>query len=293
MTGIGLYPEKEEPRLGKLDQLAASVGGIFAPWLRPSAKRFSRIVQVVHACGKELEALSDGEILERSKALRPLLRSQGFRIDLVGKSFALVKEVARRTLGMPHFDVQLIGGWVILNGMVAEMETGEGKTLAATLPACTAALAGVPVHIITVNDYLAQRDTEWMAPIYRSLGITVGTVVHGMDPAAKRRAYRCDVTYCTNKELAFDYLRDRIVLWDRPSPLRLQLEKLYGEGSRVNQLLMRGLHFGIVDEADSVLIDEARTPLIISSGGEGVHDPRIYVCAMNLARELVEKQDSL
>jgi preprotein translocase subunit SecA len=187
---------------------------------------------------------------------------------------------------MAHFDVQLIGGLVMLNGIVAEMETGEGKTLVATLPASTAALAGVPVHIITVNDYLAQRDAEWMGPIYRALGLSVGIIVHGMDLPAKRAAYQCDITYCTNKEVAFDYLRDRIVLWDRPSPVRLRLERLYGDGSRVGQLLLRGLHFGIVDEADSVLIDEARTPLIISSEGEGIYDPSVYQCAMGLARDL-------
>ncbi len=142
----------------------------------------------------------------------------------MAEAFALVREAARRTLNMPHFDVQLVGGLVLLKGMVAEMETGEGKTLAATLPACTSALAGVPVHIVTVNDYLATRDAEWMGPIYRTLGLSVGTIIHGMDPTAKKNAYRCDVTYCTNKEVTVDYLRDRIVLWNRPTAIRLQIE---------------------------------------------------------------------
>jgi len=175
--------------------------------------------------------------------------------------------------------------------MVAEMETGEGKTLTATLPACTAALAGVPVHIITVNDYLADRDTNWMGPVYRALGLTVGTIKHGIDPEARRAAYRCDITYCTNKEVTFDYLRDRIVLWDRPSQIRLQVERLYGERSRVRHLLLRGLHFGIVDEADSVLIDEARTPLIISAEGDGYDEQSVYQQALGLARELVPGKD--
>ena len=289
--GTGLYPEREEPHVGKVERLTATVGGLFAPWLRPRAERFSGIIEAINACSREIESWSDRKILEESQALRPHLRNEGYQEELVAQAFALVREAAHRTLDMRHFDVQLIGGWVLLHGMVAEMETGEGKTLVATLPACTAALAGVSVHIITVNDYLAQRDAEWMAPIYRALGLTVGTIIHGMDPAAKREAYGCDITYCTNKEVAFDYLRDRIVLWDRPSRIRLQLERLYGENSRVNQLLLRGLHYGIVDEADSVLIDEGRTPLIISSEADGVYDPNVYEHAMGLANELVRKED--
>jgi len=198
-------------------------------------------------------------------------------------AFALVREASQRALGLRHFDVQLVGGLILLQGMVAEMETGEGKTLTATLPACTAALAGIPVHIITVNDYLAERDTQWMEQIYRALGLRAGAIIHGMNPEAKRAAYRCDVTYCTNKEVAFDYLRDRIVLWDRPGEIRLQLERLYGEGSRMNRLMMHGLHYGIVDEADSVLIDEARTPLIISAEGDGYDEQRLYEQALEMA----------
>ena len=287
----GVYPEREEPQLGKIDRFAATVGGMFAPWLRPHANRFKGIIEAVNARGRSMADWSDGRILEVSQSLRPRLRREGYKEDLVGQAFALVREVAGRTLGTRHFDVQLMGGWVLMNGMLAEMETGEGKTLTATLPACTSALAGVPVHIITVNDYLAERDADWMGPIYRALGLTVGCIVHGMDPAARRHAYRCDVTYCTNKEIVFDYLRDRIVLWDRPTPVRLQVERLYGENSRVHQLLLRGLHFAIVDEADSVLIDEARTPLIISSEADGMYDPSVYQHAIGLARALVQKED--
>jgi preprotein translocase subunit SecA len=216
---------------------------------------------------------------------------EGFKREWVAQAFALVREASQRTLGLRHFDVQLVGGLILLQGMVAEMETGEGKTLTATLPACTAALAGIPVHIITVNDYLAERDTQWMEPIYRALGLRAGAIIHGMNPEAKRAAYRCDVTYCTNKEVAFDYLRDRIVLWDRPGEIRLQLERLYGERSRVNRLMMRGLHYGIVDEADSVLIDEARTPLIISAEGDGYDEQRLYEQALDMAKGLVPGED--
>jgi preprotein translocase subunit SecA len=144
------------------------------------------------------------------------------------------------------------------------METGEGKTLTATLPAATAALAGIPVHVITVNDYLTDRDAQWMGPVYRALGLTVGTVVHGLDPAQRREAYGANVTYCTNKEVAFDYLKDRIVLGRDSDRTRLRVERLYEKRPRLDRLLLRGLHYGIIDEADSVLVDEARTPLIIS-----------------------------
>jgi len=286
-----LYPEREEPRLKKADRFGAAVGGIFAPWLRPRAGRFKWIVNAVNRCAPEFEQFSDEQILAAGRNLAQKLRQEGFQQGLVARTFALVREAAVRTVNLRHRDVQLVGGAVLLNGMVAEMETGEGKTLTATLPACTLALGGVPVHIITVNDYLAARDAEWMQPVYRALGLTVGTIIHGLDPATRRNAYRCDVTYCTNKEVAFDYLRDRIVLWDRPSLIRLQLERLYGEDSRANQLAMRGLRFAIVDEADSVLVDEARTPLIISSEADGFYDPGVYHQALATAQKLDRGKD--
>jgi len=288
---VGIYPERQEPRMGWLDRVAASATGKLAPWLRPQASRFEWIINLVNDQAGFMGELNDGEIKKLSQSLRQRLRSEGYKQELVAQAFALVREVAGRTLGMRHFDVQLIGGLVLLNGMIAEMETGEGKTLAATLPACTSALAGIPVHIITVNDYLADRDTKWMGPIYQALGLTVGTIKHGMDSEARRAAYRCDVTYCTNKEVTFDYLRDRIVLWDRPSQTRLQLERLYGDRSRVRNLLLRGLHFAIVDEADSVLIDEARTPLIISAEGEGDDEQRFYEQALDIAKTLIPGED--
>ena len=285
-SSAGVYPEREEVRLGKVDQFAASVRGWFAPWFRPRYRRFSPIVDAAAAFAEEAAQLTDAQLPETARRLGLKLRREGQHRALVGNTFALVREAAHRTVGMRHLDVQLTGGAVMLDGMVAEMETGEGKTLTATLPACVLALVGVPVHIITVNDYLAQRDAQWMGPIYRALGLSCGTIVHGMDPNARRQAYRCDITYCTNKEVAFDYLRDRIVLWDRPTPMRLQLEKLYGDHSRVKQLALRGLYFAIVDEADSVLVDEARTPLIISSETEGTHPPELYRYALHFAKGL-------
>jgi preprotein translocase subunit SecA len=291
MVAAGLYPEREETSLGKMDRFAASVGGIFAPWIRPGPERFRWIIDAVRSHRRAVAGMSDLEILEESRRLRPVLRREGFRRELVARSFALVREAAERRLGTPHFDVQLMGGLVLLKGMVGEMETGEGKTLTATLAASTLGLSGVSVHIITVNDYLARRDAAWMSPIYEALGLKVGAILHGMTPAAKQEAYRADITYCTNKEVAFDYLRDRIVLWDRPTAIRLRVERLYGEQSRINRLLLRGLQFAIVDEADSVLIDEARTPLIISSEGEGSHPPAVYREAIEAAKSLVRKED--
>jgi preprotein translocase subunit SecA len=287
----GIYPERKVPRLSKTDQFTAAAGGLFAQWLRPRANRFKWIIDAVDSQTNEIEHLREDQILDVVRDLRQRLKSEGYRQDLVARSFALVREIAWRTVEMRPLDVQLIGGLVILSGMVAEMETGEGKTLTATLPACALAFSGVPVHIITVNDYLAQRDAEWMEPVYRTLGLTVGTIRHGIDPDARRAAYRCDITYCTNKEVAFDYLRDRIVLWDRPSSIRLRLEGLYGDNSRINQLVMRGLHYAIVDEADSVLVDESRTPLIISAAAEGVVAPDIYQHALGIAKELRRQQD--
>jgi preprotein translocase subunit SecA len=223
--------------------------------------------------------------------LRYRLRGHAWHRDLLARTFALVRTVAAQTLDMPHFDVQIMGGWVLLHGMVAEMQTGEGKTLAATLPACTMALAGVPVHIVTVNDYLAQRDAEWMGPLYRALGLTVGMVVHGMPLEARQAAYACDVTYCTNKELAFDYLKDRLVLGRQQSRLQLQLARVTGAAERRRRLVLRGLCYAIVDEADSVLIDEARTPLILAGGADTVPEQRAYHSALALAAQMTAGRD--
>ena len=179
----------------------------------------------------------------------------------------------------------------MLNGLIAEMETGEGKTLAATLPAVTAALAGIPVHIVTVNDFLVARDAAWMKPIYDAFGVSVGTIVEGASHEERRRAYYCGVTYCTNKQIVFDYLRDRLLLEQENRPLHRKLEGLYRAQPRAGQLLLRGLCFAIVDEADSVLIDEARTPLIISRAGDTKEEERTYRQALDAARRLRTPRD--
>ncbi|RLB28966.1 MAG: prepilin peptidase, partial [Deltaproteobacteria bacterium] len=269
-----LRPERKELRWGLLDHAWRIITNGFVQLYQEHDHRVSTFVSKVEDYGRSIEGMTDLELTEEAHRLRRLLHFQGLQRERVARSFALIREVASRTIGMRHFHTQIIGGRVLLNGMVAEMETGEGKTLTATLAAGTAALAGVPVHVITVNDYLTARDAEWMGPVYRALGLEVGCVVHDMPPEARRAAYNCDVTYCTNKEIAFDYLRDWIALGSRVNPLRLQAEYLYGQGARVHRLLLRGLHFGIVDEADSILIDEARTPLILSKslGSKGERD---------------------
>ena len=202
-------------------------------------------VEAINAMENELQALSDAELAARTEQFRIDLANGASLDDLLIPAFATVREAARRVLGMRPFDVQLIGGMVLHNGGIAEMRTGEGKTLVATLPVYLNALAGNGVHVVTVNDYLAKRDSEWMGRVYKFLGLSVGVIVHGLSDEERRAAYACDVTYATNNELGFDYLRDNMK-YDRPS------------------MVQRGHNYAIVDEVDSILVDEARTPLIIS-----------------------------
>ena len=269
----GFYPERELPREGALDRLLAAAQ-YFGGKVGGRRDRPWRIIAATPARA----SLSADE-------LRVRLRREGFTDELLGQAFALVRSAAERSIGMRHFDVQLVGAAAMLHGMVAEMETGEGKSLTATLAAATAALAGRAVHVITVNDYLAGRDGEAMRPLYGALGLSVGCVVHGMDPAARRAAYGRDITYCSNKEIAFDYLRDRLVLGGKPRAIAERIEALAG-GDRAGRLLLRGLQFAIVDEADSVLVDEARTPLILSSAVDAAKEGGLYRQALRLAGQL-------
>jgi preprotein translocase subunit SecA len=227
-----------------------------------------RFVARVAALADEIAALDDLQLRAEARTLRAVLRRDGFVRAPVARAFALVREAAARVMGQRHYDTQVLAGWSLLQGALVEMATGEGKTFAATLPAVTAALAGLPVHVITVNDYLAARDVDTMRRLYEFFGLSVKAVVHGLTNAERRAAYAADVTYASNKELAFDYLRDRAALGDRASALHLAVEGLIAGRKRSDSIVMRGLVFGIVDEADSVFIDEARTPLILSRLGE-------------------------
>jgi preprotein translocase subunit SecA len=283
---LGRYPQREDVREGWLDRTAASVAGFVRQRAYGRSAGHRAFLERVAAEGHGLAALGNAQIREAVPELRRRLYSEGMSEELVARVFAVVREAAGRLLNMRPYDVQLLGGRVMLDGRIAEMETGEGKTLTATLPACAAALAGIPVHIVTVNDFLVLRDAAWMKPLYAFLGLTVGTITEGMSPEARRAAYACDITYCTNKQLAFDYLKDRLMLGQESRPLHLQIEGLHAEHPRTRRLLLRGLCFVIVDEADSVLVDEARTPLIISSTGDASEERRIYAEAIAVAREL-------
>lgn len=282
-------PERKEGRRTFLDRLAWEIAGYAVrPW---SARRgrLKEIIDYVERSAVDMDRLSDDDLRRRSQSLRRRLRVEGFSLSLAGESFALVREASQRVLGMRHFDSQLMGGYALLRGLLAEMETGEGKTLVATLPAVTVALAGIPVHVITVNDYLTDRDARLMGDVYRFFGLSVGCVIHDKTPAQRRAAYGCDITYCTNKEVVFDYLRDRIVLGDTVGELKLHSEHLSQRHGRSDRLMLRGLHYAIVDEADSVLVDEARTPLIISRSESSNDEERSMKQALDLVKDLVEK----
>ena len=260
--------------------------------VRSRMARLDRILPLVERHSGQLSGMSDALLKEAASSVGFDLRRHGFRDDLVAHSFALVREVAGRTLGKRHFDVQLMGGWALLKGMIAEMETGEGKTLTATLAVSTAALAGVPVHVLTVNDYLTARDAEEMGPVYRALGLSVGCVTHEVAVENRRAEYLNDITYCTNKEIVFDYLRDKLTLGELGgASLRLQAESLYTKESRGKRLLLRGLCYAITDEADSLLIDESRTPLIISGSVVGREEIDFMQAVMSFAQSLVPGSD--
>lgn len=284
-------PEKLDRKEEWIDRAVHAFEGRIVLPLTGRRWRFSRIITRVKRKGKKIALLSDAVLKSRIAHTALKLKTEGFKDRWVIESFACVREAAYRTLGMKHYGSQIAGGYAMLNGMIAEMDTGEGKTLTATLTAATAALAGIPVHVISVNDYLTQRDAETMGPVYRFCGLSTGYIVHELELKERRAAYGCDITYCTNKEITFDYLKDKLVLKDRASALNICSGYLKGEGADVGRLMMRGLHFAIVDEADSVLVDEARTPLIISQSIDNNDESEFYREALDIAAGLEEKKD--
>jgi len=289
------YTEQADRDEGWVDGVLLNAWGRVSPYVVATFERMrlNRRVRRIEARERSLSELTDHQLRQVAEEARARLSIAGYGTsDALG--FALAREAARRHCGLRHFSVQLQGGAVMMNGAIAEMQTGEGKSLTALLPAVTAALMGHPVHIITVNDYLAQRDAEAFRAVYGALGLTVGLVQQGQTPQDRQRAYACDVTYCTNKELVFDYLRDRLAVGGRRGRSRLLLDSLSNPGSagRSSGLVLRGLHFAIVDEADSVLIDEARTPLILSGLiEESESDVEYYGRALYIARQLVLGED--
>ena len=228
---------------------------IFGDLNKKEVRKIEKIVEKIEAYDEEMTALSDEELKAKTPYFRERLENGETLDDILPEAFAVAREGAYRSLGMKPFHVQLIGGVVLHQGRIAEMKTGEGKTLVATLPTYLNALEGKGVHVITVNDYLAKRDSEWMGKVYTFLGLTVGCVIHGITEEQRRQAYLCDVTYGTNNEFGFDYLRDNMVTYQE-------------------ELMQRELHYAIIDEVDSILIDEARTPLIIS--GQGTKSTDLY-----------------
>ena len=238
---------------------------IFGTHSHNELNRIYPIVDRIEALAPAMEALSDEELKGKTKEFKDRLNEGETLDDILPEAYAVVREAAWRSIGMRHYRVQLIGGIILHQGRIAEMRTGEGKTLVSTLPAYLNALSGKGVHIVTVNDYLAKRDAEWMGKVHEFLGLTVGVILNGMDNKERRAAYDCDITYVTNNELGFDYLRDNMVIYKE-------------------QLVQRGLNFAIIDEVDSVLIDEARTPLIIS--GQSGKSTKLYEACDILARQL-------
>ena len=241
---------------------------IFKSYSEKEVKRVMSIVEKINGMEEEISKLSDNDLRAKTDYFKEQLKSGKTLDDILPEAFAVVREASKRVLGMRHFDVQLIGGIILHQGRIAEMKTGEGKTLVATLPVYLNALEEKGVHVITVNDYLAKRDSEWMGKLYKFLGLSVGLVIAGMEPKAKQEAYNSDITYGTNNEFGFDYLRDNMVIYK-------------------DQLVQRGLHYAIVDEIDSILIDEARTPLIIS--GRANESSDLYKKADNFVRRLTPK----
>jgi preprotein translocase subunit SecA len=285
-------PEKPDARPGAVEKIVTSITGRAERLVRSHMAGLEKILPLVERHAALLANFSDAALREEASRIGIEMRRHGFRANLVAHVFAIVREVSGRTLGKRHFNVQLMGGWALLKGMVAEMETGEGKTLTATLPAAVVALAGVPVHVLTVNDYLTRRDAEEMGQVFRAIGLSVGCIVHDVPLNQRRNEYLCDITYCTNKEIVFDYLRDKLTQSEMGgASLRLRTESLYSVEPRHSRLLLRGLYYAIADEADSLLVDESRTPLIISGSVVGREETNFMRAVMKFAESLENGKD--
>jgi preprotein translocase subunit SecA len=289
---LGSYPQKHEPDLTEFEARVAKFFARLNTRLKRRTHSLKYVARQVKRQQEDLLQCSEQELDEAIQRVRLELHREGLTRDLIFRAFAIIREAASRALDKSHYDVQLFGGWIMLNGMLAEMETGEGKTLTMTLPACTAALAGIPVHVITANDYLAARDCAMMLPLYQRLGLDGASVVDGMDMQPRQQAYRADIVHTTNQQVTFDYLRDRIETGDDTGPLRFEYRRLKRQlSTNQDPMLLRGLCFALVDEADSVLIDEANTPLIITRSLPDQEPADTYSDALYLASILFVDQD--
>ncbi|MGV7234868.1 MAG: hypothetical protein ACQ9ET_01300 [Nitrosomonadaceae bacterium] len=301
------YASKQPAIAGLRNELKWQESNLFDTYLRKSKefinklsikllRRNDRIVKSILQRSIELDLSNAIELQQALDNIRQKLRIEGINTSTVIEAFAVIQEFSGRALGMRHHHTQIRTSLALLRGGIAEMSTGEGKTLAATLAAATASLAGIPVHVVTINDYLAERDAEEMMPLYHALGLSVGIIIHEKELPERQEAYACDICYCSNKELTFDFLKDSLVLAHRKTTRVQQASLLTGDSSWSDKLLLRGLHFAIVDEADSVFIDEARTPLIISGQEKfGQREELLLKTAMDIAstfeKEIHFKQD--
>jgi preprotein translocase subunit SecA len=286
---LDFYPERQDPDDDWLHRAETIVSG--------NALRLHRAVQplrdrillrAITRAGRPLASLSEPDMSAEIRAVRTVLRRGGLRRRSIVRSLAVVREVSHRVLGLRHHDVQIRGGLAMLRGALAEMDTGEGKTITACLAAATAALAGMPVHVITVNSYLAERDRDTLAAVYDRLGLTHAVITEDLQTPERQAVYACDIVYGANNEFAFDYLRDQLVFGDDKNDLRRRLRRLVGSDTLEQRLVLRGLHFAIVDEADSVLVDEARTPLIISRQSDPEDERAWSKTALQLAKDMIE-----
>lgn len=284
---MGIYPQR-------MESPATPVERVGSRWLAravqaASSRRYDlrRVIAAIEKESLGLASLDIEQLRSKREEIRYALLSDGLKSELVFRCFAIVGEYAERVMNMRYYDEQFYGAWVIVTGNMAEMATGEGKTFTSTLAAATAALAGIPVHVITTNEYLAKRDAGEMRPLYRALGLASGAIEESMDNPTKRLAYRSNIVHCTNKQVAFDYLRDRLITRNESGPLSLK----FGRAHRDQKLVLQGLCFAIVDEADSVLIDDARTPLILSQEHRDDAQEQIYQRAIQIARQMTPEHD--
>lgn len=284
---LDAYPERQESHSGWLEHTLAGLVSAAKQRLHFDPINMPHFYNRIQRYTAYWTSVSTQQRMNKIAELRYQLVSQGLEDELVASAFALIQHTAHRVLGITHYNVQLMTGWIMLNGMIAEMETGEGKTLSATLPAATAAMARIPVHIITANDYLAQRDAHAMGPLYHALGLSVGVVTAGATLDERREAYHCDITYGSNKQMALDYLRDRIRRGNKTGTIREKLK----HNNKQQHTVMRGLCYAIIDEADSVLIDDARIPLILAKEQTDSSQYPVYVQSMAFAHLLEVNTD--
>ncbi len=279
---LGAYPERRVPRRSWLDSAVHEVARVATELVPSDATRYRPFVLRVRAQQAGLCQLDADEVLQEARRMTARLRRDGLREELMAQAVALVVHACGQQLAKAVFDEQILAARIVLDNRLAEMATGEGKTLAIALAAAAAALADIPVHVITANDYLVARDADWLRPMFAAVGLTVGAVTQPMKPDERRRAYACSITYCTAKELVFDYLRDRLARPERDA-LRYQLTRMAGRNRSGPTPLLRGLCMAIIDEADSILIDEARTPLVIARPAPSAGEDASLSFALQLA----------